>query len=502
MISFWKKYNSDYFLPLLIFIVSALVFLPNIGRNFLWQDEAQTALISKSILAHGIPYGHDDKNSFSQEMGAENGNGGIYKWHPWIPFYIHAAFFQLFGQSDFTARLSDALFGIGTVLLCFWTVKSTGWGMRAALLAAGILMLMVPFLLLSRQCRYYSMAAFFSMGCIWTYFLFLQSKKHARLLLACCTVILFHIQMIYGAVFIVSMLIHLVLTKKEFFIRILSPIVGVICFVLPWIIYASEISYQSRYGQFLFNQDFSKEFFFDFIRQLLLYVVPFYFLLFLYIVVVWHRKSIRTVWNNTKIYLGFYFIYGVLILITLSVTAPNSFFRYLVPVLPVCAIVIGEFIELGFQAHPALGSVGIFLILFHQPLSNYCYELTHDFRGPMEGFVGYLRQNAQPTDTVAISYGDMPIKWYTGLRVIGGLTGENLEDADHARWIIIRKHFNCTQGLVVTKFLHSQLQKGRYEKFILDAPDTPYENREDPQNHLYRTATKEDRVVIYERILQ
>jgi hypothetical protein len=170
--------------------------------------------------------------------------------------------------------------------------------------------------------------------------------------------------------------------------------------------------------------------------------------------------------------------------------------------LPLCAIVIAEFVDLGFQAHPALGCVGLMLFLVYQPLSNYCYELTHDFRGPMEGFVDYLRQNAQPTDTVAISYGDMPIKWYTGLRVTGGLTGENLEDARHARWLIIRKHFNCTQGLVVTKYLHSQLQEGQYRKIILDAPDTPYENREDPQNHLYRTATKEDRVIIYERILK
>ena len=34
---------------------------------------------------------------------------------------------------------------------------------------------------------------------------------------------------------------------------------------------------------------------------------------------------------------------------TLSVTAPSTFFRYLVPVLPICAIVVAEIIELGFQ---------------------------------------------------------------------------------------------------------------------------------------------------------
>jgi len=495
-----KKTWSYFLIVFLIFTVSSLVFLPNLSRHFLWQDEAQTALISRSILSNGIPYGHDEKNSFSQEFGAENAQGGVYKWHPWIPFYIHATFFQFFGQSDYIARLPDALFGIGTVLLCLWTVRSTGKGIRASLLAAGILMLMIPFLLLSRQCRYYSMATFFSMGCILTYFLFLQSKKYARLLLVCSTVLLFHVQMIYGAIFLVTMLTHLTLTKKEFIKRILGPLIGILCFVLPWIGYASDISYQSRYGQFLYYQDFSKQFLFDFIRQLFNYVIPFYFMIFLYIVVVVHRKKIHTVWNDSKLSMSFYCIYATLTLIILSITAPNSFFRYLVTVLPICAIIIAEIVELGFQAHPVLGYVGLFLVLLHQPLINYCYELTHDFRGPMEGLVGHLRQYAQPADTVAISYGDMPIKWYTGLRVIGGLTGENLEGARHARWVIIRKYFNCTQGLVVKQYLQSQVQSGQYRKFILDAPDTPYENREDPQNHLYRTATGEDHVVIYERI--
>jgi 4-amino-4-deoxy-L-arabinose transferase-like glycosyltransferase len=495
-----KKYNPDHYLPLFILIISMLVFLPNLDRHYLWQDEAQTALISRSILTNGIPHGYDEINSFSQELGAENGKDGVYKWHPWIPFYIHAVFFQFFGQSDFAARLPDALFGIGTVLLCFWTVRSTGKSRRASLLAASILMLMIPFLLLSRQCRYYSMAAFFSMGCICSYFLFLQSKKYARILLVCSTVILFYIQIIYSAIFLGTVLIHLTLIRKGYFKRILGPIVGILCFVLPWISYTSEISYQVRYGQIFDNLFISKMFFFAFIRQLANYVIPFYFLFILYVIVVWHRKNIQNIWNSTKLYTSFYFIFATLILIVLSFMAPNSFFRYLVPVLPICAIVVAEIVELGFQANPMLGWIGLFVVLLHQPLSNYCFELTHDFRGPMEGLVGHLRQYAQSSDTVAISYGDMPIKWYTGLYVIGPLSGDNLESVSHARWIIIRKHHHCTQGFVMANYLRSQVQTGQYRKYILDAPDTPYENREDPENHLYRTATGEDNVVIYERI--
>ena len=161
---------------------------------------------------------------------------------------------------------------------------------------------------------------------------------------------------------------------------------------------------------------------------------------------------------------------------------------------------IAEIVELGFQAHPLLGYIGLLVVLLHQPLLNYSFELTHDFKGPMEGIIGHLRHYAQPSDTVAITYGDMPIKWYTGLRVVGGLTGENLDEAHHARWVIIRKHFICSQGFVVTKYLQSQMQAGQYRKLILDAPDTPFENREDPKKHLYRTDTGEDHVVIYERM--
>ena len=500
MISIWNKYSSNnYILSLLILIASALVILPNLGRNFLWQDEAQTALISRSILVKGIPYGHDDKNSFSQESGAENGTGGVYKWHPWIPFYIHAAFFYFFGQSDFVARLPDALFGIGTILLCFWTVRSTGKGTRASLLAAGILMLMIPFLLLSRQCRYYSMATFFSMGCVWSYFLFLQSKKYARLLILFFTTLLFHIQLIYGAIFIGSILLHLSLAKRDSFKRILAPIIGILCFVLPWVFYTSDISFQSRYGQFFDSIFIYRIFFSDFILQLAKYVIPFYFLLFLYIVVVWNRKNIRNIWHSTKLHAYFYIIFTVLILTALSFTAPNSFFRYLAPLLPICAIVTAEIVELGFRVNYILGYVGLVILLIHQPVINYGYELTHDFKGPMEGLVGYLQQYAQTTDTVTISYGDMPIKWYTGLHVIGGLSGDDMQKVDHARWIIIRKHPNCNPGLKMANYLKAQLQKRQYQKIIIDAPDTPYENREDPQNHIYRSAV-EDRISIYQRI--
>ena len=49
------------FIVATLFAASCL-FLLNLANHYLWQDEAQTALISKTILTHGVPLGYDGKN--------------------------------------------------------------------------------------------------------------------------------------------------------------------------------------------------------------------------------------------------------------------------------------------------------------------------------------------------------------------------------------------------------------------------------------------------------
>jgi len=71
-----------------ILIGSAILLLANLGNQYLWQDEAQTALISKTILTEGVSAGYDGKNYFSQEEGAEYGKNYIWRWHTWLPFYV------------------------------------------------------------------------------------------------------------------------------------------------------------------------------------------------------------------------------------------------------------------------------------------------------------------------------------------------------------------------------------------------------------------------------
>ena len=488
------------FFALAIVGLPAILIFPRIDRHMLWQDEAQTALISRSILSYGIPQASDDKNSYSQELGIENGSDKIFKWHPWIPFYIHAVFFQLFGESDLVARLPDALFGIGTVALCFFVMREEGRGRRPAFIAVVLLSFTVPFLILSRQCRYYSIVAFFSVLCVWAYFRYLQSKSGARTLLIVSSVFLFYVQIVYAFIVLTAIGCHSVFHKRELIRRLIGPIIGIVLCMLPWFFYVSEISYQTRYHQTFLSLHGIKYRFMNFLISLADYVVPLSLVLLVIAIFVWHKKRFLQFWGKTRQFTSFYIIYIILSLLVLSLIAPAPFFRYLVSILPVCVLLCAEIVESGFQANTVLGISGLILFFLHQPLIDYSNELTHDFKGPMEGIVGYLHQYAKPTDTVAITYGDMPIKWYTRLRVIGGLTGEDLNGATLARWVIFRKHIICDKDAVVARYLVEHLNPKHYRRIVISAPDTRYENREDPREHLYRTDTKEDSVVIFEKI--
>jgi 4-amino-4-deoxy-L-arabinose transferase-like glycosyltransferase len=495
-----KKETANKYLSLTVFALSLLLLLPNLNRHFLWQDEAQTALISKTILANGIPKISDGKNSFSQELGAEAGPDGIYKWHPWLPFYIHAAFFALFGTSDFAARLPDALFGAGTAFICFWIMLSMGRGRREALTAAAVLMLIIPFLVMCRQCRYYSLAAFFSAASVWAYFQFIQLRRWGGILLTLSALMLFHTQLIFGAAFTASVMIHSVFTGRKLFRKLLLPIGGILAGTVPWLVYISDISYRSRYGSTFLNLTDALTRFSFYLTQFRRYIVPLYFLLIIAFTAVIWREKIFAFFGEKKKFTGFFIIYLTITIGSISLAAPYSFFRYLVPIIPVCALLWAEVIESAFRLHTFLGAAYFFTFLVSQPLTKYYGEITTSYTGPMEGLVWYLKNNAAPSDVVAITFGDLPIKWYTGLRVMGGLTGESLQGAENAKWVVIRKIIVCEKDTHVASYLYYNVPWDRYRRIVLPAPDTAFENREEPQEHRYFSPMNADSVVINERI--
>lgn len=488
---------------LFVLCASLFLFLANLGNQYLWQDEAQTAVISRTILTHGVPVGYDGKNYFSQGLKSDYGKNYIWKWHPWLSFYLLAAFFKLFGISTFVARLPFALFGIGSVFMTYWLCKILWQSPKIAVTATILILLSVPFLVLSRQCRYYSLSAFFSLWSLVTYARMLNKKKYAGVGFVLSTVFLFHTHYICYASLFATVFTHVILFHRQRFktLFVLSAISGLVN--LPWVIWVASMKYGQGYDGFF---TVAKLIRFSLVYLFLLTIktptFPLLLLLIIPAVCIANRVKTKSFFTATLAFwrglslLLFFILYN---LIALAV-APWTFYRYLAPLVAPITILVALIIVSAARLHWVVSVAIIVVLISTGSLADFIYELTHDFDGPIEGIVKFLNKNGSENDVVAITYGDMPLKFYTKMRIVGGLTGEDLSAAKQAKWVIMRKYTICEKDRAVRKYLLENIPWNKYKPIVINYPDTAFENRESLDEHHFRTVTDESRVVIYKRV--
>jgi len=159
-----KRPRLDPFWGLLL-LLPPLLLLPRLGDAWLWQDEAETALIARSILEHGIPRVRTDDLLISDQPGATDiSDDGIWIWSPWLPHYVTAGSFALLGESTTSARLPFVLLAWATLGLAYALFLRWTGDRELARLGVILLALSVPFLLLTRQCRYYALLGFLNVA--------------------------------------------------------------------------------------------------------------------------------------------------------------------------------------------------------------------------------------------------------------------------------------------------------------------------------------------------
>lgn len=484
---------------LFLLLLSGAMLLTNLGNHYLWQDEAQTALLSRSIVETGIPHGTDGTNFFSQELGVEYGEGYVWRWHTWLSFYAVAGSFILLDESAFSARLPFSLAGIATVLLCYQTGLALWRDRRAAFAGAAMLALCVPFCILSRQCRYYSLAALLSLLALAAYARLGPRTRRPAWLLFAAALLLFHTHYIYCATLLASILLHALLFERERLRTTLLVSAGVTILSAPWIVWLSSVELGGDY----LNRLVSPSHLADTALQYAALTLQYFFFwggfLLIPVFLMLERRVrgrrpegsppdvVNAVWLLA--------IYCGVNLILLTLLAPGVYVRYLAPLAAPLFLLIGLLVG-QLMARSMLAAVAVVVLwLASGSIGDFLYELTHDYDGPIEGIVKHLQQHARPGERVAIVYGDMPLKFYTDLRVIGGLTGESLEDEHAAEWIVLRPHNVASISREVRRKINSFVTPAhRCRK--LPYPDIPFENREDPRSHRFRTVEKARRVIV------
>ena len=111
------------------------------------------------------------------------------------------------------------------------------------------------------------------------------------------------------------------------------------------------------------------------------------------------------------------------------------------------------------------------------------------------------KANARPTDVVLVSYGDSPLQFYTGSKVVGAFQGQKLPDRPD--WIVMRPYLidpRPGRDMDVVRFIYKNLDLARrYEKVDLPCRDFMLASCTEPQEHLFREPAQGRGLKIFHR---
>ena len=520
-----------------VLLVGALLLLYRLNDTYLWQDEAETAIVSRHLLAYGLPLSTDGTAWVQQAAQGfvEFTDDHVWIYHSWLQYALTAAAFAVLGPTTLAARLPFVLVGLVTLVLFYHLVSRWLEDRRVARVATVLLLFCVPFLLLMRQSRYYALAVFFTLLTLDAYMQLRLGEPWALPYSVLVAALLYHSH--YGAFFptVIAIGIQWLLSRSEGRLtrRFLTAAILIAILVLPWAVFMRILDR---------GQPFRLDRFLAHIGQDFLYTTAWLFPLILVVtlVITWLRRARSEGGGLNDEQAHFCQLAGLVIVTNFTMLSASAafdwlFFRYLahlIPLLltmvaivvvwimerwPVAAYVLLMVLVLsnalhtlpyglpgvkqldlselwpGSSAFRSLNEVWIKAGRFRSDVWMYAQELTHSYEGPNEGLLAYLSVHARPGQTVAVNYEDLPLVFYTRLRVLGGLSGHGLAGDVQPDWVINRKHGPYRDRLAAI------VASGSYERIEIPYPDIRWENRPQPGEHHYLTVRDEENVVLYRR---
>jgi hypothetical protein len=516
--------------------VAAVLVFADLGDRYLWEDEAETALLARNVLRFGLPVAWDGRDLISQECGVELNEHYVSRRHGWLPVYLVAASFAVFGADTVAARLPAALLGWLTILSTFVLGRRVLGDDRWAALAAALLALSVPFLLHVRQARYYALAM---LATVWALVFFLDllaGRRLAFLGLSASLAVLVHTLMpmalgtalALGAAWVAVDRRRAPLAGLAAAGAVAMPLawLGVLLYGWPWI--PSSVSDP---GSLLLRWADNVWFFAAAVdRRFLPLVVP--------VAVAVGVLTARSPAGPPEPHRRGQPARPALALLTFALadvlyTAayPDPFVRYIVNLIPLLVVLLTWLVSRLWRLAPALAVAVVLLVVatdaphgwvvphrtpfrspaepIRSPLLEYLREITREDVGPIEAIVTLLRQEARPGERLFITYGDLPLRFYTDLQIRGGQGCQTLEGWPLPDWVVVRAFFRLWSEASARhqEDWHrmyayvSSLPRAAYRAIELPVVDTIWEDIPEPGlRALQRDVPKTARVVVHRRI--
>ncbi len=469
----------------LVTALAALLLFWNLGGRCLWQDEAETALLGRNILQMGKPIASDGINLVSQEVGREFGVDQVWRWSPWVQFYLAAGGLKLFGDSTLGARLPFALLAMLVVPLTYLLARRAYQSIVIARFAALALASSVWFLLHARQARWHAPA--YVLACLILLGVFECRRSIGwTIVLACSAAALFYTNYFVAICFLAA--VALASPFLGFNWRIIFGLAGAALLSLPGLFYFQVLEKAgggriSAWAQF-----------WTYVVQFFAFMAP---LLLVAMAASDKRPATR-------------FLLALVAAMCLMLAfAPWTMFRYLTILFPAAALLIAVALARLMRMNIAVGWIAVALLVFTSILHRLPFGYTQlraakqfdPTSMPLFAFAGellapplepecvvadYLRAHAAPTDTVLTTYGDLVLQFYTHIHVVGGMQGQPLPDSPG--WIV-RRAFAVSnepgKDYSVHQFINTQIDGTHYET-AATFPDPAIIGNPDPAFHSFR----------------
>lgn len=224
---------------LIILFVAVWPLFLDLGGDYLWSDEGDTAVLANSILKYGVPKAWDGVTFTDQDFGTRVNDQMVMVSHPWLQYYVTAASFSVFGQTPFAARLPFALAGLFSILMTYLLIVRVTGDKRAAIAACVLLISSTQFLLFSRQCRNYALNMLLTTTLLVVFFSL--HRRRGMIAFALLSIAAFHCHP--SALAVIGALGAMTLVYRPFRIYrrgFWTALPVVVLLTLPWVLWAKS----------------------------------------------------------------------------------------------------------------------------------------------------------------------------------------------------------------------------------------------------------------------
>ena len=410
----------------------------NLDGRLLWSDEAENAVLARSVLKFGVPKVDDGVNHISLHGDQFDARDGVWTWSPWVPEYLTAASFAVFGETTWAGRAPFAFIGWLTVAalgVAAWRIYRSHRVTIAAMLLLGS---SEVFLLHIRQCRYYSITVFAEVLLLYGVHQILSKNKTGPWLVLAGLTVQFYCNYTIAAANVPLLLVlgwNLFRQKKTSALPLLISLGILFVITVPWVLF-SEVW---RQGSAEPHDPWTKTLHF--------YLTQFQFYFFPWCVVLlpvygWLIKRFSkaaappTLENGPVAHHSFEwylfllpFLYTPVLLIM-----PGGYLRYLLPVLPaVCLLValwLFRYIRwtavavalLVIQCVSNVFSVATDPFAKQIPmrslLADFIFGMLLPYQDRFTDVLDFFQKQAKPGDEVLSPNPEFPLMFYTRLKIV------------------------------------------------------------------------------------